>query len=410
MTPFDTAALLVSLAALSSYVNHRVLRLPTTIGLMAIALAVSVGLIAAGRLGASFPVGLASVVAGIDFDKTLLGGMLSFLLFAGALRIDLQDLRRQALPVAFLASVGVVFSTVIVGLASNALFSVLGLPMPLPECLLFGAIVSPTDPVAVLAMLRPLGTGRALKTRLAGESLFNDGVAVVVFTVLLRLAGGGHPGAADLAAIFLREAVGGALFGLAIGYGAYRMLATVDRYQVEVLMTLALVMGGYSLANALGLSGPIAIVVAGLFIGNRGRALAMSETTRRHLDGFWELVEESLDAVLFLLIGLEVLTLTFETGYLWASVLSIPVVLAARAIVLSLPRLLPRLRRLFDPLPVLVLTWAGVRGGVAVALALSLPAGEHRAPLIAVTYVVVVFSILVQGLTLPSVLRRSMGR
>jgi CPA1 family monovalent cation:H+ antiporter len=406
VTPFETAALLVSLAAGFSYLNHRVVRLPTTIGLMAIALSMSLGLIAFGKLGAQFPRDLASVIASVDFDQTLMHGMLSFLLFAGSLHLDLGDLRQQGLAIAFFATLGVALSTVLVGLASFWLFPALGHPMPLLHCLLFGALISPTDPVAVLGMLKSAGAPRALAAKLAGESLFNDGVAVVVFTVLLDLTTGAHPTTfGETTALLLQEALGGALFGLAVGYVAYLMLRSLDVYQVEVLITLALVMGGYALASALHLSGPIAIVVAGLLIGNPGRAHAMSDTTREHLDSFWELIDESLNAVLFVLIGLEVLALSFDTGYMWSAVLSIGVVLAARATVVSLPRLIPRLRRLFAPLPVAVLTWAGLRGGISVAMALSLPIDRYRAPLVTVTYVVVVFSVLVQGLTLPRLLR-----
>jgi CPA1 family monovalent cation:H+ antiporter len=407
LTLFDTAALLVTLAAVFSYLNHRFVRLPTTIGLMAIALAMSLALIALGALGAAFPHSLARVIASVDFDRTLMHGMLCFLLFAGSLHLNLRDLRQQALPIAFLASLGVVLSTLLVGFASFWLFPALGHPVPLLHCLLFGALISPTDPVAVLGMLKSAGAPRALEAKLAGESLFNDGVAVVVFTVLLELAtGGGEATAASVASLFLQEAGGGALFGLAAGYAAYRVLRSLDVYQVEVLITLALVMGGYALATALHLSGPIAIVVAGLLIGNPGRELAMSDTTREHIDSFWELIDEILNAVLFVLIGLEVLALSFDWGYMWSAVLSIGVVLLARGIVVSLPRMVPRLRRLFAPLPTVVLTWAGLRGGISVAMALSLPADPYRAPLITVTYVVVVFSVLVQGLTLPRLLTR----
>jgi CPA1 family monovalent cation:H+ antiporter len=404
---FDTAALLVTLAAVFSYVNHRLIRLPTTIGLMAVSLSLSLGLIVLGKLGAEFPHDAAAIISSVDFDRTLMHGMLSFLLFAGALHLDFDDLRNQGLPIAFFATLGVVLSTALVGLASFWIFPALGHPVPLVHCLLFGALISPTDPVAVLGMLKSAGAPRALEAKLAGESLFNDGVAVVVFTVLLELAAGGREATVgEVTRLFLREAVGGALFGLVVGYLAYLMLRSLDVYQVEVLITIALVMGGYALASALGLSGPIAIVVAGLLIGNQGRALAMSDTTRDHLDSFWELIDESLNAVLFVLIGLEVLALSFETGYVWSALLSIVVVLGARATVVSLPRLLPRLRRLFAPLPVAVLTWAGLRGGISVAMALSLPVDPYRAPLITVTYVVVVFSVLVQGLTLPRLLRR----
>ncbi|NIP73440.1 MAG: sodium:proton antiporter [Gammaproteobacteria bacterium] len=408
MTLFDILAILLTLSALFSFINYRFIRLPTTIGLMLIALLMSLGLIALDRLGLGLREPVGALLAGIDFNQTLMQGMLSFLLFAGALHINLNDLARQKWIIGLLATFGVLLSTAMVGLLTWILLGVLGIELPLIYCLLFGAVISPTDPIAVLGLLKRAGVPKSLETKIAGESLFNDGVGVVVFLVLLDIAVGGHETeAGDVALLFAREALGGAVFGLAAGLVTFLMLRGVDRYPVEILLTLALVTGGYALAQALHISGPIAIVVAGLLIGNHGRVLAMSERTREHLDTFWELVDEILNAVLFVMIGLEVLVLSLAGQYLLAGVLVIPVVLLARWLAVGVPVTFMRVFRDFSPGAVRVLTWGGLRGGISVALALSVPAGPARDVLLTVTYVVVVFSILVQGLTVGRVVTRA---
>jgi Na+:H+ antiporter len=408
MTILGTASVLITLAALFGYVNYRFLRLPSSIGLMLSALVTSLAAVALGEFGSHTLEDLAHhALANVDFDQTLMRGMLSFLLFAGALHINLNDLAEQKWSVGFLASLGVVVSTVIIGYGAHWLFALLGHRIPLIYCLVFGALISPTDPIAVLSILKSMGADRALENKMAGESLFNDGVGVVVFVVLLNIATGEHAAtAASAITLFLEEALGGGLFGLLTGYLAYRMLRRVDDYEVEILITLALVMGGYALATALHLSGPIATVVAGLLIGNHGRRFAMSKQTREHLDTFWQLIDGILNAVLFVLIGLEALLLHFESAYAWAALLSIPLVLAARLASVSLLTLVPGLRAEFPPKVIAALTWGGLRGGISIALALSLPDVQWRGPLITVTYAVVVFSILVQGLTVVRVLRR----
>ncbi len=408
MTVLNIAAILITLAALFSFINHRYIRLPTTIGLMLISLLMSLGLIVLGELGGSdLRIQALVLLRSIDFHETLMNGMLSFLLFAGALHVNLNDLARQKWTIAILATAGVLISTFIVGALSWAVLNALGLGVPFIYCLVFGALISPTDPIAVLGILKTLGVTKTLETKIAGESLFNDGVGVVVFLVLLGIASGGHEvSAAAIGTLFLQEAVGGAVFGLLLGGGVYLMLRRVDNYQVEVLLTLALVMGGYALATALHLSGPIAVVVAGLLIGNQGRVLAMSETTRSHLDTFWELVDEILNAVLFVLIGLEVLALKFEVEYLLAALVVIPIVLLARFASVGAPIAVLRRFREFSPRVVQILTWGGLRGGISVALALSLPYGPQREVILAITYAVVVFSILVQGLTIGALIRQ----
>ncbi len=405
MSIINVLALLITLAALFSYINYRFIKLPTTIGLLLASLLMSLAIIAAGTWGLNLEQPARAILAGIDFNETLMNGMLSALLFAGALHVQLDQLAKQKWVVATLASVGVVTSTFLIGFATYYIFPLLGLDFPLIYCLLFGALISPTDPIAVLGILKTVGAPKSLETKIAGESLFNDGVAVVVFLVMLGFvvtnADGHHAelSVTGVLTLFLQEAVGGAIYGFVLGYIVYKMLATIDNYQVEVLLTLALVLGGYSLAMALHISGPIAVVVAGLLIGNSGRSFAMSDKTREHLDTFWELVDEILNAVLFVLIGLEVLVLTFEQHYLIAGLLMIPLTLLARFIAVGIPISIMRRSRSFSPRVIRVLTWGGLRGGISIALALSLPAGPEREAILVITYVVVVFSILVQGLT-----------
>ncbi len=408
MDVVQITALLLSLAAVFSYINYRYVRLPTTIGLMLISLLVSLALLVLDYAGLAFPANWArSILHSIDFNETLLRGMLSFLLFAGALHVNLGDLARQKWVIAILASVGVLTSTFLVGGFTWWLLGLIGINIDFIYCLLFGALISPTDPIAVLGILKTSGAPKSLETKIAGESLFNDGVGVVIFLALLGIATSGEVSTGEVALLFAEEAIGGVLFGLVIGWIAYRMLATVDKYQVEILLTLALVMGGYALAESIHVSAPIAIVVAGLLIGNHGRTMAMSERTREHLDNFWELVDEILNAVLFVLIGLEVLALSFQGEHLVAALMLIPLVLLARFISVGVPVSLLRKMHPFTPHAVKVLTWGGLRGGISVALALSVPAGAERDVILAITYVVVVFSILVQGLSIGHLLRKT---
>ncbi len=400
MNVVQTITILVCISALFGYLNHRVLRLPVTIGLMAIALAMSLILLLLGKLGFDINVRAEAFIRSIDFNEALMHGMLSCLLFAGALHVNLSDLLDQKWIVGTLASVGVVLSTFVIGGASYYLFSLVGLHLSFLYCLLFGALISPTDPVAVMGILKEARLPKPLEVKVVGESLFNDGVGVVVFLVLMSLIPRDSVLISDIVLLFMEEALGGALLGILLGFGAYLMLKSVDNYQVEILITLALVMGGYELANLLHTSGPIAVVVAGLLIGNQGRRLAMSEKTREHLDAFWDLVDELLNAILFVLIGLEVLVLSFQSAYLKAGLVAIPLVLFARFITVWLQVKVFSLVREFTQRAVAILTWGGLRGGISVALALSLPAGPARDAVLLITYTVVVFSILVQGLTI----------
>lgn len=405
---FEVVALLLTLAALFAFVNQHTLRLPTTIGVLSLALVFSLALLALGRLGlaqASWTLWWSEVA----FGPALLEGMLGALLFAGALHVKLEELLAQRWVIAGLATGGVLLSTGLIGAITWLGSGLLGLELRLVECLLFGALISPTDPIAVLAVLKQVGVPKSLEMKIAGESLFNDGVGVVLFLVLLGLATGRGEGSADAAAVailFLQEVGGGLAFGLALGWGAYRMLRSVDDAQVELLVTLAVVTGGYALAGALHLSGPLAMVAAGLLIGNHGRRLGMSEASRDRLDSFWELADGVLNAILFLMIGLEVLALDWDAGKVLAGVLAVPLVLAVRGVSVGTWIGLLRARRSFSPHVVKILTWGGIRGGISVALALSLPPGPAREVLLSATYVVVAFSILVQGLTMAPFARR----
>jgi len=400
MAVYQIIAVMLTMAALFSFLNYKTLKLPTTIGLMFFSLLMSLAIIGLHTLGLDLESQADAILNSIDFNQTLMHGMLSFLLFAGALHVDLGRLSKQKWVITSLATVGLLISTFLVGITSWWILGALGFHIDLIWCLLFGSLISPTDPIAVLAILKTANAPESLETKIAGESLFNDGVAVVVFIVLLSIAtGGGEATVAHIATLFVEEAVGGVVFGLATGYLAFLMLRSVDNYTVEILITLALVTGGYAVAGAIHVSGPIAMVVCGLLIGNHGRALAMSDKTREHLDTFWELVDEILNAVLFVLIGFEVLVLSFSSDIIIAGVIMIFVILLARFISVGIPVTLLRASHQFTNGVISILTWGGLRGGISVALALSLPPGEARNIIVPITYVVVVFSILVQGLT-----------
>ncbi|MFC1549597.1 cation:proton antiporter [Nitrospirota bacterium] len=406
---FSIIALLLCLTAVFSWVNYKFLRLPSAIGLMLVSLVLSLSILLLGSIWPGLPVvsNIVELVRSVDFNRTLMVGMLSFLLFAGSLQVDLGRLLRQKWRVLSFATFGVIASTFIVGTLMYHILSFFGSGMPYIYCLLFGAIVSPTDPIAVLGILRKAGAPESLETKIVGESLFNDGVGVVVFIAILGvIEGGGHGGGAGaIAMLFLTEAAGGFLFGLALGYAGYRVLKGVDDYQVEMLITLALVTGGYALALKLHISGPIAMVVAGLMIGNHGRWFAMSDRTRERLDMFWEFVDEVLNSVLFVLIGLELLVLRMEAMNIFMGLIAVPVGLAARFASLSIPVKALSLFRAFTPGALKVMTWGGLRGGISVALALSLPESPERGLILTMTYIIVVFSILVQGLTVKYLLR-----
>lgn len=403
MDLFNVIAILLTLSAAFGYLNHRFIKLPVTIGTMLISIVLSVIMVVlghTGQLGQGIEERWLAIVRSIEFGKTLLVGMLGFLLFAGALAINLEDLLPRKWEVLLLATVGTALSTALVGGAAYGIVRWLGMDIDLLHCLIFGALISPTDPIAVLGIMRASGVPKGLETLISGESLFNDGVGVVLFVTLLGVAEGGtSPSVGAGASYFLREFGGGALLGLALGWAAFLVLRSIDDYHVEVLVTLSLVTGGYSLASALHTSGPIAMVVAGLLIGNHGRRFAMSERTRQHLDTFWELIDQILNSLLFVLIGLELLIVTLSRPAVAAGLLMIPAILTARLIAVGAPLFLLPARSQYGGRALAIMTWGGLRGGISVALALSLPRGHERDVIIAMTYTVVVFSILVQGLT-----------
>jgi len=418
MSIFSISAILVGLSALFGYINHRFLRLPHTIGLVVIALAASLSIIGFDLIEPSVQIGqrVTGVLRQIDFNETLMRGMLSFLLFAGALHADFSAFKTRRLTIGVMAVLGTLISTFVVGAVMWFLFGVFGLDIPFIWALVFGALISPTDPVAVLSLFKTVEVPDTLQAKMAGESLFNDGVGVVVFTVVVAIAlgmgepGGGEQGggmgAADIIKLFFTEAGGGAVLGLAAGYIGYRAMYGIDEPSLEVMITLALVMVTYALALSLHMSGPIAMVVAGLFIGNRGVKYAMSEQTRDYVLTFWTLIDEILNSVLFLLIGLEVLVVALSIDHLGVALLAIPVTLFARALSVTIPIAILSRWETFTKGAVPVLIWGGLRGGIAVALALSLPDVKYKAAILSITYGVVLFSIIVQGLTVKPLVKK----
>ncbi|MCZ6597324.1 MAG: sodium:proton antiporter [Planctomycetota bacterium] len=407
---FPLFSAVIVTAAAFSWLNHRYIGLPTSIGVMLIALVMSLGLIALELVGVDVRGPARELLVELDFKETLLDFMLAFLLFAGALHIDLDDLLGQKRIIALLATVGVLVTTFLVGGLIMLVTQALGFEVAFIHCLLFGALIAPTDPIAVLSILRSAKAPKSLATKIAGESLFNDGVGVVVFLIILGIATS-DPGetvdVGDVGLLLAREVIGGLLLGFGAGWVTFRAMKAIDDHRVEVLCSLALAMGIYALAAALHSSGPLAVVVAGLFIGNTGRALAMSEHVREHLDTFWELIDEILNVTLFVLIGLELLLVDLSAGLLAAGVIAIPLVLFARFVSVSGTVLALQRRRTFTPHAIKIMTWGGLRGGISIALALSIgPEIGARDLILTMTYIVVIFSILVQGLTVGKLVRR----
>jgi CPA1 family monovalent cation:H+ antiporter len=412
LSAFDLIAILLVLTAAFGWINHRFIRLPHSIGLLVMGLGASLLLIGIELAVPDVLVyeDLAGIIRQIDFQATVLNGMLAFLLFAGALHVNLSLLRDRALAVGSMATVGIVISTAIVGTGFWIAAGALGIPMPFAWALVFGALISPTDPLAVLSTLKAVHVPETLEIDMTGESLFNDGVGVVIFTVLMAAAAAGTTGGGidllHIGELFFIEALGGAALGLASGYVAYRAMRAIDDYAIEVLISLALVTGTYTLAAKLHMSGPIAVVVAGLLIGNRGPHDALSDETQRYLFGFWALIDEILNSVLFLLIGLEVLVLRLDPSFGWLAAIAVPLVLCARLFAVSVPVLALSATHTFVRGTIPVLTWGGLRGGISVALALSLPETPEKSVILAATYAVVLFTIIVQGLSLRALVER----
>lgn len=401
MELFPLLSLLIVLSASFAYINFRYLKLPNAIGLMLVSLLFSLGIIGVSYVVPSLKVNVAHILNGINFSELLLEVMLSFMLFAGAIHIKFKDLKAEKLSIMLFSTLSVIISTFIVGYSSYWLLGIFNLEVTIIQCLLFGALISPTDPIAVLSILKTAGVTKSLETKIAGESLFNDGVAVVVFITILQLA---KPDAdvsfLSVATVFGQEAIGGIILGGIVGWVGYKLIASIDSYNVEVLITLAVVMGGYSLAHYTHVSGPLAMVIAGLITGNHGKRLGMSDITAEYVDKFWELTDEILNALLFVLIGLELLVINTDTTIIIIGTILIFIVLITRYISVLIPSLLIRLKEEFTPKTNLILTWGGLRGGISIALALSIPAELGKDIWVTITYVIVCFSILVQGMTI----------
>ena len=401
---------LIFLAALFGYINTRFLKLPNTIGLMIVTIIFSLGIIATSYFDNTLLNAEKYIIERIDFRVVLLDIMLSFLLFAGALHTNFKQLRVQRWPVLIFATVGVLFSTFLVGTAVFYLLPLFGLGVNYIYCLLFGARISPTDPIAVLGILKKAGAPKILETKIVGESLFNDGVGVVIFLTIFGIADMGiaNTGAWDVVKLFSQEVLGGVLWGLILGWITFRLMRSIDDYDIEVIITLATVMVGTAIAHEMHLSAPLAMVTAGLVVGNdKVRNGAMSKITENYVDKFWELIDILLNTILFVLIGMEILVLTFEIEYFMAGLLAIPVVLACRYVSLLLPIRFFRERLNFVPKTNLIMTWGGLRGGISIALALGLTEDMHRDLFLVMTYVVVVFSIIVQGLSVGKLIERT---
>ena len=412
MTFFQICAILLTLTAMGGYLNHKYTRLPVTIGHMAFALLVSVAAIVMDKTGLIDTDNVRGFVERIDFSDVLLHGMLSFLLFAGALHINLSDLKEVKWTVGILATIGVALATFIIGTLIWYAAQFCGLELPYIYALIFGALIAPTDPIAVLAMLKQAKASKKMYVKIGGESLFNDGVGVVVFLTLLGIAMGGHEVTSmHVIRLFAQEAIGGLILGGLLGWITFRLLRSIDEYKVEVLLTMALVTGGYAIAEYIHVSAPICMVVAGLVIGNHGRSFGMSDTTRQRLDEFWELIDEIMNAVLFMLIGLEVIILTTDWSHIILGSLAVVIVLLGRLASVALPiSVLALLKTKFERGTIGLLTWGGLRGGLSIAMALSLPTGPEKSVIVPITYIVVLFSILVQGLTFQRAIKIFTGK
>lgn len=401
MDLFHLFSILIVLSAGFAYINFRVLKLPNAIGLMLVSLIFSFFILIVGYYFPSFKEDIAIKMESINFSELLLESLLSFMLFAGAIHIKFKDLNNEKLSILLFSTISVLISTFMIGFASYYLLNFMGIEVQLIHAMLFGALISPTDPIAVLSILKSAGVTKSLETKIAGESLFNDGVAVVVFITILKLA---KPGTeinmSSILLLFGQEAIGGLVLGIVIGYIGYKLIASIDNYQVEVLITLAIVMGGYTLAHYTHVSGPLAMVAAGLITGNHGKSLGMSDVTAEYVDKFWELIDEILNALLFVLIGLELLIIQTNQKVVFAAIFILLITLVTRYISVYIPSIAVRLKERINQKTILILTWGGLRGGISIALALSINPEYNKDIWVTITYVIVCFSILVQGMTI----------
>ena len=403
---YNTFTIVIVLAAIMAYLNQRLLKLPNNIGVMIIAVVVSIALTLTSK---SFPEvfkGTRALIDSVDFSNVVIGAILNFLLFAGTIRIRIADLKQQQLPVLLFSTLSVIISTFIIGALVYLLTQVLQLNISFLQCLLFGSLISPTDPVSVLSVLKDAGLSKSLETKIAGESLFNDGVALVIFFSILHAIHNPEESIRmnDILTVFAREALGGLALGMLLGFIAIKALKSINDHNIEVMITLAVVMGGYSLARYIHLSGPLTTVAAGIFIGNYGKQYAMSDVSKDYLDKFWELIEEILNVILFVLIGFELLVIKHNEHYWLIGVATVLIVLVARFISLWLPSFIINLKEKMNHQVVLFLTWGGLRGGISIALALTLSRGLHKDLFLFATYCVVLFSVVVQGLSIEKII------
>lgn len=409
MDYYSIASILVVFSALFGYINVRFFKLPITIGLMIITIIFTMVVLFIGQFDDTLLLREKAFIARIDFEAVLLDIMLSFLLFAGALHTNFEQLKVQRGPILAFATFGVLVSTFLIGTAMFYVLQWIGFEVSFINCLLFGALISPTDPIAVLGILKKAGAPKKLETKIVGESLFNDGVGVVIFLTIFSIAK--NPTASlefvDIATLFGQEVVGGIVLGLLLGWATYRLMRSIDNYEIEVILTIAAVMGGTLLAHTFHLSAPLAMVTAGLIVGNdKVRDSAMSEVTESYVDKFWELIDVLLNTLLFVMIGMEMLVLTLGKNYVYAGLLAIPIILMCRYVSLWIPIKFFAKRLDFVPKTNLIMTWGGLRGGISIALALSLTSDMHRELFLVITYIVVVVSIIGQGLTVEPIIKK----
>ena len=411
MNIYELIAALITLTAILAFINQRYIKLPSSIGLLLASMFLSFIVLILNYYSFTFLKEISVVVNSVDFNNVLMGGMISFMLFAAAIHIPLEDLKPQKGPILVFSTIGVILSTFIIGTLIYYTFPLIGFDISYINCLLFGALISPTDPIAVLGILKETKLPKSIEMKISGESLFNDGVAVVVFASLYQIAAFSAVDFSVSASLlmFLREAVGGILFGAAIGYIGYLMLKRINSYKVEVLITLAIVMAGFSIAQFLHVSGPLAMVAGGLLVGNLSKKDGWSKQTQEYLEKFWELIDEVLNAVLFVWIGLEILIIHPPENFLLISIAIILIIIAGRWLSISIPTFIIPLKEKIPQKTVVVMVWAGLRGGLSLAMALSLSSNMNRDLFIYLTYIVVIFTIVVQGLTLKKVVSKVFG-
>ena len=408
MELYNSFAIIIVLAALFGYVNFRFLKFPNTIGVMIIALVSSLAIVLLGKFYPALFSHSIRLIKSLDFYTVLMKVMLGFLLFAGSIHIKTEEIRKERTAILTFSTIGVLISTFIVGALLYLVCMAFRLEINFIYCLLFGALISPTDPIAVIGILKEANIPKTLETKISGESLFNDGVAVVIFISIFEIirAGVENLSGLDIFLLFLKEAGGGILLGMLLGYVGFWALKSINNYKVEVMITLAVVMGGSMLADKLHISGPLAMVMAGIMIGNKGRKFGMSDETRDYVDKFWEMIDEIMNAILFLLIGMEMLVISFTWIYLWLGLIGIVIVLLARLVSVWIPLTALKTKKAFEKNALPILVWGGLRGGISVALALSLPKEMFGEMFVTITYIIVLFSIVVQGLTIGKVVKK----